>query len=82
MNFSEDVNCCGKVNPIHKIEAIKIIYQSREVITDFKHVYNKEFKLLVNHYNLCLKDRGDSLVENFSFIVPNRQKSRSAKSGE
>lgn len=51
MHLNEDINCCRKINPIHKIEAIKIIYQSGEVIAHFK-----QFD---NHYHLCLKYSGD-----------------------
>ena len=44
IHLNEEVNCCAKLNPIFwKIEAIKIIDQSGEIITDFKQVYNKEF---------------------------------------
>ena len=54
--LDEDVKCCAsKVNPIRKIEAIKIINDNGEMITDFKQVYNKEFNELVNVYHLCLK---------------------------
>lgn len=55
IQMEEDVGCCGKVNPIHKIEAIKIINENGEIITDFKQVYNREFNELVNNYHLCLK---------------------------
>ena len=55
VQMNEDISCCGKINPIHKIEAIKLIDHSGEIITDFKHVYNKEFNDLVNKYHLCLK---------------------------
>ena len=44
-----------KVNKISKIEAIKIIKDNGEIITDFKTVYNKEYNELVNVYHLCLK---------------------------
>lgn len=54
--FDEDVKCCAtKVNPIRKIDAIKIINDSGEIITDFKQVYNKEYNELTNMYHLCLK---------------------------
>ena len=54
--LDEDVKCCAtKVNPIRKIEAIKIINDNGEMVTDFKQVYNKEFNELVNVYHLCLK---------------------------
>lgn len=55
VQMNEDCNCCGKINPIHRIEAIKIIDQSGEIVTDFKQVYNKEYNDLVKHYHLCLK---------------------------
>ena len=55
IHLNEDVSCCGKVNPIHKIEAIKIIDNDGEIITDFKQVFNREFNELVNNYHLCLK---------------------------
>ena len=55
IQMEEDVNCCGKISPIHKIEAIKIIDQTGEIITDFKQVYNKEYNALVKRYHLCLK---------------------------
>ena len=47
--------CVAKVSPIQKIDAIKIVTESGEVVTDFKQVYNKEFNDLVNVYHLCLK---------------------------
>ena len=54
--INEDIKCCAsKVSPIRKIEAIKIIKENGEVITDFKTVYNKEYNELVNVYHLCLK---------------------------
>lgn len=54
--YNEDVKCCaGKANPIRKIEAIKIVNENGEVITDFKQTYNKEYNELVNNYHLCLK---------------------------
>ena len=54
--LDEDVKCCAtKVNPIRKIEAIKIITDNGEMITDMKQVYNKEYNELVNIYHLCLK---------------------------
>ena len=55
VQMDEEVGCCGKINPFHKIEAIKIIDQSGEIVTDFKQVYNKEYNDLVNKYHLCLK---------------------------
>ena len=52
----EDIKCCAtKASPIRKIEAIKIVNEDGEMITDFKQVYNKEFNDLVNVYHLCLK---------------------------
>ena len=54
--LDEDVKCCAsKANPIRKIEAIKIINDNGEIVTDFKQYYNKEFNELVNVYHLCLK---------------------------
>lgn len=54
--IDEDIKCCAtKSSPIRKIEAIKIIKDSGEIITDFKTVYNKEYNELVNVYHLCLK---------------------------
>ena len=54
ININEDVGCLNK-SPIRKIETIKIINGNGEVITDFKHVYNKEYNELTNKYHLCLK---------------------------
>ena len=54
--LDEDIKCCAtKANPIRKVEAIKIVKEDGEIITDFKQVYNKEFNELVNVYHLCLK---------------------------
>lgn len=54
--IDEDIKCCAsKASPIRKVEAIKIIKESGEVVTDFKTVYNKEYNELVNVYHLCLK---------------------------
>lgn len=54
--LDEDIKCCSsKVNLIRKIEAIKVINDNGEIITDFKQVYNKEYNELVNVYHLCLK---------------------------
>lgn len=54
--LDEDIKCCaGKANPIRKIEAIKIVNENGEIVTDFKQVYNKEYNELVNVYHLCLK---------------------------
>lgn len=56
INLDEDIKCCSsKVNPIRKIEAIKIVNDNGEVCTDFKQVYNREYNELVNKYHLCLK---------------------------
>lgn len=53
--LDEDMKCCAKVSPIRKIEAIKIVKDSGEVVTDFKQVNNKEWNELVNKYHLSLK---------------------------
>lgn len=54
--LDEDIKCCAtKANPIRKIEAIKIVNENGEIVTDFKQVYNKEYNELVNVYHLCLK---------------------------
>ena len=56
VHLDEDISCCGeKANPIRRIEAIKNLKENREIITDFKQVYNKEYNELVNNYHLCLK---------------------------
>lgn len=56
IQIDEDIKCCAaKGNPIKKIEAIKIINENGEVITDFKQVFNKEYNDLVNVYHICLK---------------------------
>lgn len=56
ISLDEDIKCCSsKVNPIRKIEAIKIVNDNGEVSTDFKQVYNREYNELVNKYHLCLK---------------------------
>ncbi|KAK8872185.1 hypothetical protein M9Y10_007949 [Tritrichomonas musculus] len=47
--------CVAKVSPIQKIDSIKVVKESGEVVTDFKQVYNKEYNDLVNVYHLCLK---------------------------
>lgn len=47
--------CVAKVSPIQKIDSIKIVKESGEIVTDFKQVYNKEYNDLVNVYHLCLK---------------------------
>ena len=52
----EDIKCCAtKASPIRKIEAIKIVNEDGEIVTDFKQVYNKEYNDLVHVYHLCLK---------------------------
>ena len=54
--LDEDVKCCAaKVNPIRRIEAIKIVKGNGEIVTDFKQTYNKEYNELVNKYHLSLK---------------------------
>ena len=54
--IDEDVKCCAtKVNPIRRIDAIKIITDNGEVVTDFKTTYNREWNELTNRYHLCLK---------------------------
>ena len=53
--LDEKGGCIAKVSPIQRIEAIKIINEEGEVITDFKTVNNKEYNELVNVYHLCLK---------------------------
>lgn len=53
---SEDTRCCSaKVSPIVKIDFIKIITESGEVITDFKQVFNREYNELTGKYHLNLK---------------------------
>lgn len=54
--LDEELKCCAtKANPIRKIEAIKILKENGEVVTDFKQVNNKEWNELVNKYHLSLK---------------------------
>ena len=54
--MDEDIKCCAtKVNPIRRIEAIKIVKGNGEIVTDFKQTYNKEYNELVNKYHLSLK---------------------------
>lgn len=56
IHVDEDVKCCAsKVNPIRRIEAIKISSNDGEVVTDFKTTYNREWNELVNRYHMCLK---------------------------
>ena len=53
---SEDHACCAaKSSPIVKVDFIKVITDSGEVITDFKQVYNKEFNELTGKFHLNLK---------------------------
>ena len=52
----DESGCCvTKINPIRKVEAIKIVKENGEVITDFKQCYNKEFNDLTNLYHVSLK---------------------------
>ena len=54
--LDEDVKCCAtKANPIRRIEAIKIVKDNGEIVTDFKQTCNKEYNELVNKYHLSLK---------------------------
>lgn len=54
--LDEDIKCCAaKVNPIRKIDAIKIVTEDGEVVTDMKAVYNKEWNELIQKYHLCMK---------------------------
>lgn len=46
--------CLSKISPFDKIDSIKIT-DEQNVITDFKHSYNKEYNELLEHYCLCLK---------------------------
>ena len=56
IHVNEDVKCCAsKVNPIRRIEAIKIVSDNGEVVTDFKTTFNREWNDLVNRYHLWLK---------------------------
>lgn len=56
IHVDEDVKCCAtKVNPIRRISAVKIISDDKEIVTDFKTTYNREWNELVNRYHLCLK---------------------------
>ena len=52
---SEDNGCCAKSSPIVKVDFIKVITESGEVITDFKQYYNKEYNELTGKYHLNLK---------------------------
>ncbi len=54
--IDEDVKCCAaKVSPIRSIDAIKIVADKGEVVTDFKTMYNKHYNELVNVYHVNLK---------------------------
>lgn len=54
--LDEDIKCCAaKVSPIRKIDAIKIVTEDGEVVTDMKAVYNKEWNELIQKYHLCMK---------------------------
>ena len=53
---SDDTGCCSaKVSPIVKVDFIKVITESGEVITDFKQVFNREYNELTGKYHLNLK---------------------------
>ena len=52
---SEDNGCCAKSSPIVKVDFIKVITDSGEIITDFKQYYNKEYNELTGKYHLNLK---------------------------
>ena len=52
---SEDNSCCSKKGPIVKVDFIKVVTDSGEVITDFKQVFNKEYNQLTGKYHLNLK---------------------------
>lgn len=54
INLNEDVGCLNK-SPIRKIESIKIVNESCEVVMDMKTVYNKEYNELISKYHLSLK---------------------------
>ena len=56
IKFDEDHACCAsKINPIKKIDFIKIMKNDGEVITDFKQVFNKEYNELTRQYHINLK---------------------------
>lgn len=56
IGYEEDNGCCAaKVSPIQRIDYIKIITDSGEIITDFKQVFNREFNELTLNYHLNLK---------------------------
>ena len=53
---NEDNSCCSaKSSPIVKVDFIKVITESGEVITDFKQVFNREYNELTGKYHLNLK---------------------------
>ena len=53
---SEDNGCCSaKSSPIVKVDFIKIVTESGEVITDFKQVFNREYNELTGKFHLNLK---------------------------
>ena len=52
---SEDTSCCRKVKPIVKIDFIKVVTESGEVVTDLKQQYNKEYNELTGKYHLNLR---------------------------
>ena len=56
IKFDDDYVCCSsKVNPVKKIDFIKIVRNDGEVITDFKQVFNKEYNELTRQYHINLK---------------------------
>ena len=56
IKFDDDYACCSsKVNPVKKIDFIKIVRNDGEVITDFKQVFNKEYNELTRQYHINLK---------------------------
>ena len=56
IKFDDDCACCAsKVNPVKKIDFIKIVRNDGEVITDFKQVFNKEYNELTRQYHINLK---------------------------
>ena len=53
---NEDNGCCSaKSSPIVKVDFIKIVTESGEVITDFKQVFNREYNELTGKFHLNLK---------------------------
>lgn len=56
IGYEKDKECCAaKVSPIQRIDYIKVVTDSGEVITDFKQVFNKEYNELTLNYHLNLK---------------------------